>query len=170
MNDVAHGPQDGGVSYFTAALLRCLESLGAGSPLVGPKWRVTTDSLRRAMEELMRRTKLPDDSFGQCDSGGSNNTFGPPTVLHVLPGAASVQVRIAYEPEAGHDFVSLSIERHGNPPKNWRPPPGPWELELEAAHDDVRARFDGGQYPDAELLYQAMSPTTGPGPPTTPST
>jgi hypothetical protein len=158
LNDVAHGPPGGGISYFTAALLRCLEKLGAESPMAGSKWEVTTDSLRRAMEELMRRTPLPDGSFGKCDSGGSSNTFGQPTTLHTLPGAAGVLVKITYEPEAALEFATLSAERTGQETRSRKPAPEPWMLELEAAQYDIRARFANGEYPDKELTNRTVAP------------
>jgi hypothetical protein len=159
MNDVAHGPSTGGVSFFTDAILRCLDSLGAGSPLVGPKWRVTTESLRAAMEELMRRTVLPDGSLGKCDASLSSNTFGPPTVLHTLPGAARTLATVTYQPEAALEFASLSVERAGVPlVKRVKPAPEPWKLELEVAQYDIRARFPGGQYADSVLPAQLLAP------------
>lgn len=157
-NDVAHGPPGGGVSFFTAALIRCLESLGADSPLVGTKWRVTTESLRCAMEELMRRTHLPDGSLGKCDAAGSSNTLGPPTMLHTLPGAAGVLTTITYRPEPALEFASLSVGRGGDPPLSRNPAPECWRLELEAAQYDIRAHFAHREYPDDELRNQTLAP------------
>ena len=159
LNDVAHGPTGGGVSFFTAAIIRCLESLGASSPRVGPTWRVTTESLRGAMEVLMSRTLLPDGSFGKCDSGGSSNTFGLPTTLHALPpGAARALATVTYQPRAGLEFASLSVERAGVAPLNRPPAPDPWMLELEVDQYDIRAHFPGGQYPNDALLAQLLAP------------
>jgi Caspase domain len=157
-NGVAHGPPGGGVSYFTAALIRCLDSLGASSPLVGTRWRVTTESLRCAMEELMRRTPLPDGGFGRCDAGGSSNTFGQPTTLHTLPGAAGVLTTITYDPELALEFASLSVGRNGDTLLSRNPAPECWELELEAAKYDIRAHFPHREYPDAELHEQTVAP------------
>jgi len=158
LNDVAHGPPGGGISYFTDALIRCLDSLGAGSPLVGPKWRVTTESLRNAMEGLMRRTLLPDGSLGKCDAAGSSNTFGQPTLLHTLPGAACVQTTITYHPELALEFAALLVERVGKAPLSRNPAPEPWMLELEAAQYDIRAHFPNHEYADDELRNQIIAP------------
>ena len=97
---VAHGPPGGGVSYFTEALIRCLDRLGASSSVVaGGRWCVTTESLRLGMEALMKRTPLPDGSWGECDVRGSCNNRVHPTILHTLPGPARVLATITYHPE-----------------------------------------------------------------------
>jgi hypothetical protein len=158
VNDVAHGPQNGGVSYFTAALIRCLDSLGAASTKVGPNWRVTTDSLTSAMAELMRRTPLPDGSLGKCDSGGSSNTFGLPIMLHTLPGTARVLTAITYQPDLALEFASLSVERSGCPIQSRVPTPERWALELDAAVYDMHARFAHNEYADADLFNQIVAP------------
>jgi hypothetical protein len=158
LNDVAHGPPGGGISFFTAALIRCLDSLGASSPLVGTRWRVTTESLRCAMEELMRRTPLPDGSLGKCDAGGSSNTFGQPTTLHALPGAARVLATITYDPEPALEFASLSVGRVGSTLMSRNPAPERWRLELEAANYDIRAHFPHQEYADDELRDQTLAP------------
>lgn len=157
-NGVALGPPEGGVSYFTKELIRCLDDLGASGSLMGGKWCVTTESLRLAMEIVMSRTELHDGSQGRCDARGSCNTYGPPTILHVLPGPARVLTTITYNPEPALEFASLSVGRDGCAPVCRDPAPERWDLDLEAARYDIRAHFPRREYPDSELRDQILSP------------
>src|SRR5262249_16089169 len=51
----AHAPPGGKRSYFTQALIECLDRLGAAGPPTGATWRVNTNSLGMAMLQCLAR-------------------------------------------------------------------------------------------------------------------
>lgn len=155
----AHGPP-GKESYFMQALIRCFESLGAGGPPHGAIWSVDTESLGRAMRQLMRRTLIPDVGPGACDIGGASNT-PEPTMLHELPGVACALGEIAYSPETALQHAQLSYRLAGSKDSLTIRTPAcadSWKIEVPAGSYDVAAQFQNGQYPARSVPGQIIWP------------
>jgi hypothetical protein len=155
----AHGPQNG-VSYFTDALIQCLERFGAGYPPNGTTWKVSTNSLGLALKQLMRRTLIPNVGYGACDVGGESNTPAP-TILHDLPGVAHALGEITYDPDAALADADLSYcaTGTGGLPKVRSPrAANAWQIEVPAGTYDISVTFDNGRYRADQRPAQVISP------------
>jgi hypothetical protein len=145
IGEQAHAPA-GDVSYFTKALIRCLDSLGAASPYDGRKWRVSSSSLALAVQKLMERTKVAGGLRGKCARSGES---WESTIFHEMSGTPKVMTTISYIPVAALASAELSLTGTGGRPTCRRPPSTePWDLEAEAGDYDVAAKFPSKGYPD----------------------
>jgi hypothetical protein len=131
------------VSYFTTALIDCLDRFGARGRN-GVNWVVNTDSLKTALKVRMHRTRLDDGSRLKCDiSKGVGNL--PPTDLHEWPGPGVVQTDVLCRPILALEYAHLSVVLQGGGNQTRSPNSDPWELNLDAAPGklyDVTAAFD----------------------------
>lgn len=151
----AHAPV-GDVSFFTQALIRCLDGLGASSPFDGVKWRVTTDSLGEAMKMCMQRTRVRENERGFC---ASTPDSWRSTVIHELAGTPRVMTTIGYNPANALGFADLSLTpADGRPPIRRTPLPEPWDAEAEAGDYEVSASFKGMMYPDRSRTIRIAPP------------
>ena len=145
----AHG-STGKVSFFTQALLDCLEKVGARGQNAG-QWEVTTSSLGLAMKWKMQRMKPSGVPPLVCDVAGRSNFD---SILHTFNGPALVMSAIDCHPDLALSAAQLFIR---NGPSRSTPVPEPWEIDLAAGQYDVEARFSGPPYVN-KVRQQLMQP------------
>ena len=137
----AHAPA-AGVSYFTKALIECLDRVGA-SYLGNTDWIVDTSSLKRALVQRLDRTRGPTGALMPlpCDVGGGVCNFE--TDLHWINGSAEVMSRITCDPDAALDHTELIVDDGQGNRRNRLPKAEPWDLDLQAGITcDVDARLN----------------------------
>lgn len=149
----AHG-LSGKPSFYTEALLACLENRGARGQNSG-RWEITTSSLGSAMKWYMQRMKAPGVPQLSCNVGGRSNFD---TVIHTFAGEALVMSEIDCDPDLALSAAQLSI-RKDSKALFARPTPAPhtWEVDLAAGQYDVEAKFSGPPYRD-KVCQQLMQP------------
>lgn len=136
----AHAPPNG-VSYFTKALIECLDRVGA-SHFDGTDWVVDSSSLKRGLVQRLARTRGPTGALTPlpCDVGGGICNFD--SDLHWIHGQAEVMSRITCDPDAALDHAELIVDDGQGNPRTRLPKAEPWDLDLQAgAHCDIDARL-----------------------------
>jgi hypothetical protein len=119
----------GKVSRMTAALIDCLDGLGATIGSVG--WVIDTDSLGSKVQALIkhRNEKLPIEQQQTVDPTILENANGPQR-LHTIPLASSAKVIIKMECEPDEPVASFYlVSREGR--REAAPQPGRWSVEKE---------------------------------------
>ncbi len=91
----AYGPSDD-APFFTQELLRCLEARGAASHRVNGQWRVTTNSLREALEAAALYRSEQEGQAIQFSVFPEHSSFTG--VLCLLQGQPEVFVQVRCEP------------------------------------------------------------------------
>jgi hypothetical protein len=136
----AHGPANG-VSYFTQALLDCLDGVGAEYN-DGNCWKVTTTSLTDAVVRMVKRRQPASAPRLTCARGGESSFS---TELHEFTDTPLVMAQITCQPLVAMGDATLSLS---NTTFNKSRPPDatPWELDVASGQYDVEASFAGAQY------------------------
>jgi hypothetical protein len=123
----AHGPANA-TSYFTTALLECLERFGV-SHHDGDKWVVVTDSIADALQRRMQRVTIPGGAKGQCDIrdwvGGSAKE------IYRLP-KAEVMAEIDCDPTDANEYVRITLTDRAKQKRYHGPKAGAMKLDLPA--------------------------------------
>jgi hypothetical protein len=121
------------VSFFTEALIRCLETYGADANLGRSPWRVTNDSLKRAMNHYLSRQTAGEVQLDPFAHGESTAALG---VLQSIQAPRSfVTVNVTPEPAPHADLV---LDGPGG--KTEIPNGGiPWKSEMAAGNYRVKA-------------------------------
>lgn len=132
----AHAPP-GDVSFFARSLLDCLRGT-AGELSLGRTWRVTTDSLSRAMLACMQRVLLPDGTRASCSTYGSEPNLTK--TIHQFTGRAPVLVTLTCNPSSALADASLSAT-DGTVTETRTPKPEAWETVLPSGTWDLEATF-----------------------------
>jgi hypothetical protein len=135
----------GQVSYFTRALVDCLDGLGAAH-FDSEWWHVTTDSLMPSINRCMERVKLDNGTTPQCSpAGGEQNGVSD---LHRFRGTAPVLARIACDPSAATQEADLLLHpRDGESRTRPHRAADPWETVIPSGNWRVEARFPSGGCP-----------------------
>jgi len=151
----AHAPSNG-VSFFTSALIRCLDKLGAGNRN-GALWEVTTDSLASSMVERSQFAVADGTApvSGLCTRGGSSSFA---TVIHQFAHPAEVMTKIDCRPITALPYAHLTIEKDCTPVKQRSAAADPWLCEIEAGTYDIRAQFPSGKYASNKLEQAILYP------------
>jgi Caspase domain len=149
----AHG-DPGTISFFTQALLTCLQKVGARGRN-GARWEVATSSLGQAMKYFLQRMKRPGLPSLLCDVAGRSNFD---TAIHTLPGAAYVMSSIDCDPEVALAEAQFAI-RDGTVPIDSRntPLPEPYEVDIPAGEYDIEVKFAADKFV-SKVCRQLMQP------------
>jgi hypothetical protein len=145
----AQGPPHS-VSYFTEGLIKTFDGLG-GDRKVGVKWKVTPDSLAKAMIHLMSKLKHP------CATGGTSNI---PSVIHEVHDPARSLVYISCRPSQALGVAELSMRKAAatTPQYQRTPQVDPWEHEVETGTYDIEVKFSNGEYSNGALSGEIVYP------------
>ena len=116
----AHGPQSA-KSYFTEALLDCLERFGV-SHHDGNRWVVVTNSLADSLDRRMQRFTMPNGQPGRCDIRDyictlTHDVYG----LH----AAEVMAEIDCDPTDASEYVRIELVDQSQQKRSHGPKAGP---------------------------------------------
>lgn len=146
--------EPGKVSFYTQALLACLEKMGARGQNAG-RWEIATSSLGQAMKYYLKRLTPSGLEPLICDVGGRSNFD---TVIHYFVGTAYVMSSIDCEPSAALPVAQFFL-RNGSTFVKSRvtSEPNPWELEVPAGNYDIEVKFRITQYVD-KVCPQLMQP------------
>src|SRR5262249_28363624 len=121
-------------------LIKCLDGIGAERKDAKKGfWRVTTESLTRAIVLAMNRRKL------SCGKGGE---FNFNSVIHLTPDPARSVARISCDPIEALEFGNLSMPKLGRVPYTRTPIKDIWEHEVETGTYEVAVTFSQGQHQD----------------------
>lgn len=149
----AYGPQNG-VSYFTQALIRCLEGIGAAY-WNGHVWKVTTASVTDATIRLMRRTKPAGGQVLTCTRGGESSFTSE---IHEFSGDATVLTQITCDPAAALPQATLSVTNGTTVAQKRQPQSAAWDVELSSGKYDVAAAFTSAHFQNTSLSGILMMP------------
>lgn len=116
------------VSYFTEAVIRSVEKLGARNRN-GSVWEVSTDSLTSAVVTKMQRAVADGMAPVPCTRGGSSNFA---TLIHRIAHPPEVMTEIDIDPAAALACAQLAVERNGTPVKQRGARARSWLFEVEA--------------------------------------
>lgn len=147
----------GQISYFTQALLECLQKFGARGQNAGV-WEVSTSSLGTAMKHYMGRMKVPGIPPLVCDVSGQSNFD---TAMHRFTGKAYVMSLIDCDPQAALPAAQLSVcDGTSAPELRQVLGPDPWEIDLTAGQYDVSVAFAVPPYRNKQLKQLMQPPHT----------
>jgi hypothetical protein len=157
----AHG-EPGKVSYFGNAIIDCLRSTGARG-MDGPRWVVSTNSLGVALQEYMRRTKVPGIGRLTCDTGAGQSNFD--TDIHAFTGAAEVLASITCDSDAALAAATFAISSPAVPRTPYHANGEAVELRLASGQYDIEATFGNGwqpanPQPETRLMMPPRAPCT----------
>jgi hypothetical protein len=150
----------GAISFFTSALLDCLQKMGARAKNAG-RWEVTTNSLGLAMRHRLQRLKVSGNESSMCEvSGGSNFE----TVIHSFAGPAHVMSAIDCAPNSAIVDARFAV-RKGDTIFGSRDVPSttPYEIDIPAGEYDVAVQFAVPRYADkvcAQIMHPPFTPCT----------
>jgi Caspase domain len=143
----------GECTKFTKALLTALDRCAERSPR-GGGWQVTTDSIGKAIRQLLERDSQAPAPFqnGGGAMGGA---------IRTLPDAPIVPFRLSCRPEealaiAGWQLVEGSSRRIEA--KRDTPECRPWESEVRADRYDLSATFADRKFRDRETPIWMLPP------------
>lgn len=143
-------------SYFTQALLKCLNGMGSRYP-DGEYAPVDHESLGTALKELIAREatlKL------ECDTDGPSNLQSA-VDLHLAPMPVKVLTSIHCQPPEAHEVGHISItDVTGEYISRETSDKNPWKLAITAGKCTLRAEFDStALYQDVEIEDIAFPPS-----------
>jgi hypothetical protein len=137
---------NGQVSRLTAALIDCLDGLGAAQNPNG-RWIIDTDHLGGAVQKLIehRNKKLPETEQQSVDPAGGENAKGPQG-LHALPPSfvPRVTVTMSCDPDCNTPMAKFHATP-GKGPKQSAPANGAWQIELQAGSYTFGCVLNGGR-------------------------
>ena len=136
----AHG-EPGKVSYFTTAIIECLKSAGARG-MNGNRWAVSTNSLGVALQEYMKRTKVPGIGRLTCDTGTGQSNFD--TDIHEFAGTADVLASITCDRDAALSAATFAISSATAARTPYPANGEAVELRLASGQYDIEATFTPG--------------------------
>jgi Caspase domain len=142
-------------SYFTQALLACLNGMGSRYP-DGEYAPVDHESLGTALKELIaRETTLKL----QCDMDGPSNLQSA-VDLHLAPMPVKVLTSILCQPLEAHEAARISVtDVTGEYISRETTDKNPWKLAMTAGKCTLRAEFDSmALYQDIEIEDIAFPP------------
>lgn len=147
--------RSGEPSLFLEALLSALSG-GAAEPGPGGQWTVTIGRLisqtALALERLTNKPGVP----AQASTG--DGSYAGNTVLHVLPTAPMVRVRVTCDPNAANATAQFALHAGRSIPFARAPMPGEWAIEVPARFYDAEASFAAGRYTTARGELWALPP------------
>jgi hypothetical protein len=152
----AYGPSNA-PSYFTDALVRCLNGVGAAY-WNGNCWKVTTASLTDAVTRMVRRTKPAGGQKLTCTRGGESSFTGE---IHEFTGTATVMAQVSCDPGDALSQATLSLN-DGTTPRTRAPNPEPWEVDVQSGQYDVSAAFPGPPFLTRTLSGVLVMPPFSP--------
>jgi hypothetical protein len=130
-------------SLFLEALLSALNG-GAAERDPGGQWTVTISRLisqtALALERLTSKPGVPT----QTSTG--DGSYAGNTVLHVLPAAPPVRIRVTCDPETANAAAQFALHAGRATPFTRAPMPGEWAIEVPPRVYDVEATFAAGPY------------------------
>lgn len=159
----AHG-EPGNVSYFTNAIIDCFRSAGARG-MNGPRWIVSTNSLGVALQEYMKRTKVPGIGRLTCDTGAGQSNFD--TDVHEFTGTADVLASITCDRDAALAAATFAVSSATTPRTPYPANGEAVELRLASGQYDIEATFAPGTQwqatnpqPQTQLMMPPRTPCT----------
>jgi hypothetical protein len=157
----AHG-QSRAVSFFTKAIIDCLESAGARGKS-GSRWIVSTNSLGVALQEYMKRTNVSGIGRLTCDTGAGQSNFD--TDIHEFTGNADVLASISCDRDAALTDATFAISSVTMPRTPYPANGQVVELRIASGQYDVEATFAPGTQwrpsnpqPEAQLFMPPRAP------------
>jgi hypothetical protein len=149
----AHG-DPGNISFFTTALLNCLQKVGARGQN-GGKWEVTTSSLGQAMKYCLQRMKRPGLGPLVCDVGGKSNFD---TIIHTFSYPAYVMSSIDCDPDKALSEAQFTIRKGAVTVESRKTPcPDAYEVDILAGQYDIDVGFAAAQFV-SKVCPQLMQP------------
>lgn len=128
-------------SYFTRALIDCLDGLGVRQ-VGSADCPVDQSSLATALQELINRTAEEVQQPLLCAVDSHANS-GSVADLHLATGPVRVLTTLECKPSTAHGVVKMTIKDVNGLPTA-RPAPGaqPWKLTIPAGKCQIEAKFD----------------------------
>jgi hypothetical protein len=153
--NLARGPA-GQVSYFTYALLECLNGSGAYQ-MIGNDLPIDQDSLGKALRELTNRLS-PYVSLG-CDVAGEMN-LQTSADLHLASPPIKVLATLRCHPGAAHAIAGLAcIDAAGERHSRSTPGRDPWRFTMQGGLCHIEVKFSTNDpWLDARLPLLAGPP------------
>jgi len=138
----AFGPADS-APFFTQELVACLERRGAAPAKIANAWRVTTSSLKEALEAAWRWREEADREaqgikFSTAAPGSSSTTA---TLCHIQ-GSPEVIVEVRCHPATAMPRAKLFVESGGVRSPRPQPLPSPWYTTVTQGDCSAGAEFE----------------------------
>ena len=144
----------GECTEFTKALLTALDGCGAERSPQGGAWQVTTDSIGKAIRQLLERDSQAPAPF-QNDGGARGGA------IRTLPGAPIVPFRLGCRPEEALAIADMQliegISRRVEAKRDI-PECQAWESKIRADKYHFEATFSGGKFRDRETPIWMLPP------------